>query len=605
MAEEMTEEHPKSPLHIVALGASAGGLNALEQFFTAMPNDSGMAFVVIQHLSPDFKSLMDDLLARHTLMPIRQAICGAALEPNTIYLSPSRFHVGIVADRIVLHEKEADTPFTLPIDACFNSLAVDAKSRAIAIVLSGTGSDGSRGIQSIKDAGGLVIVQSPESAQYDAMPQSAIATGAVDSILPPNEIPDLLMDHIINPVQGHSKSLDIPEFMNKSELAGIFRVLQSSYQLDFAKYKLGTVERRVRRRMGFRQTAELSDYTAILSADQDELDDLFHDLLIGVTEFFRDEQAFQYLETTIIPELFTGLAPDRELRVWSAGCATGEEAYSLAILLAEKARELNFFGKITVFASDVHKRSLETAAQGIYTRERLAKVNPEWLQRNFTKVEKDLSKVNADLRKMLVFARHDLTRDIPFSRIDLVLCRNLLIYLRPEAQKKVLAQLHFALNKNGILFLGKSEGVAPYAGEFEALSKQHNLFRKIGERRLTVEPDHIRAGITPIIPPPLSPPAQTRLASLDRQVLHDYDKLLDKHIPPGVLIDGKRQIIHYFGNVAGISFSPDSSMFLFTGCQAAINIRQFSFRFNFCKNHVERGAIDLLLQVGTIAGNIF
>ena len=199
------------------------------------------------------------------------------------------------------------------------------------------------------------------------------------------------------------------KFPAEGELAGIFTLLQRSYKLDFAKYKLGTVGRRVRRRMGFRRITEVSDYTAILSADQDELDDLYHDLLIGVTEFFRDDQAFQYLESTIIPDLFARLAPDQELRVWSAGCATGEEAYSLAILLAEKAFELNFSGKITVFATDVHKHSLETAAKGVYTRKRLAKVSPERLQHNFTEVDKDVFKVNAELRKLLMFAHHDLT----------------------------------------------------------------------------------------------------------------------------------------------------------------------------------------------------
>jgi len=545
----------KQPLSIIGIGASAGGLNALEQFFDNMPVDSGTAFVVVQHLSPDFKSKMDDLLRHHTAMPIQVVADGMTVTPNSIYLLPAMTQLTVKRGKLHLAGVAKGQHVELPIDLFFESLAEEAGSQAVGVILSGTGKDGSEGIKAIHRNGGLVIVQSPESAQFDAMPQNAIETGVVDFILPPDEIPRILTEQIIDPAKVRIRSLKL-QGVTDSEFAEIFRLLQKSFHLDFHKYKLGTVERRVRRRMGFRQIAEMSDYATILSADQDELDELYHDLLIGVTEFFRDEEAFRYLETAIIPELFSRLTPDQELRVWSAGCASGEEAYSLAILMAEKARELNFSGKITVFASDVHKRSLETAAQGIYTRERLAKVSPERLQRYFTLMEKDLFKVNADLRRMLVFARHDLTRDIPFSRLDLVLCRNLMIYLKPEAQGKVIAQLHFALNMNGILFLGKSEGLGRFVSEFELLSPQHNLYRKIGERRLMAEPDYALAGITPIVPPPLSLPPQKRFASLDKQLLNDYDALLEKHIPPGVLIDGKRQVIHYFGNVAEYLMPP-------------------------------------------------
>jgi two-component system, chemotaxis family, CheB/CheR fusion protein len=542
-------EQDNEPLTIVGIGASAGGLDALERLFDNVPADSGMAFVVVQHLSPDFKSKMDGLLSQHTAMPIQVIADVTKVAPNTIYLAPAMTYVAVRGGELHLTEVAKGQHANLPIDVFFESLAEEAGARAVGVILSGTGHDGSQGIQAIRRAGGLVIAQSPESAQYDAMPHNAINTGVVDFILSPDELFGPLKEQVANPGQARGVVTDIAGTISSSDLDGIFRLLQSSFHLDFAKYKPGTVERRVKRRMGFRHTALVSDYTAILSADRDELDELYHDLLIGVTEFFRDEKAFQQLETTIIPELFTKAASDRELRVWSAGCATGEEAYSLAILFAEKARELNFTGKITVFATDVHKRSLETAAEGVYTRERLAKVSPEQLRRYFTMVEQDFFKVNSKLRKMLVFARHDLTCDIPFSRIDLVLCRNLLIYLRPEAQKTVLAQLHFALNLNGILFLGRSEGIGSLAGEFEVLSKQHNLFRKIGDQRLALEPGRIRPGITPVISPPLSLPTQKRLASLDRQLLHDYDKLLGKHIPPGILIDDKRQVLHYFGNV--------------------------------------------------------
>lgn len=546
------------PLHIVGIGASAGGLNALEQFFDSMPADSGMAFVVIQHLSPNFKSKMDDLLRQHSDMPVQVVADNAIMKPNNIYLNPAMAQLTISGGVFHLTEIAGGRRVDYPIDIFFTSLAENMGPQAIAVVLSGTGKDGSQGVQAIHGKGGLVIVQSPESAQYDAMPQNAIATGAADFILPPDEIPGVLMEHMIAPVGGRGEKPETSAFRDEdSEFAEICRLLQKSFNLDFARYKLGTVGRRIRRRMGFRQVAAVSDYAAILTADPDELDNLYHDLLIGVTEFFHDEQTFRCLETTIIPELFSLLAPDQELRVWSAGCASGEEAYSLAILLAEKAAELNFSGKISVFATDVHKRSLEIAARGVYPRERLTRISPERLKRHFTEVEKDLFKVNADLRKLMVFARHDLTNDVPFTRIDLVSCRNLLIYLRPEAQKKVLAQLQFALNRDGILFLGMSEGVGPFAGEFQTLSDKDHLFRKIGEQRLMVERDHDLIGTATVVPPAsIYPLAQKRLASLDRQVLHDYDTILDKHVPPGVLIDGKSRIIHYFGNVAEFLKAP-------------------------------------------------
>ena len=329
----------------------------------------------------------------------------------------------------------------------------------------------------------------------------------------------------------------------------IYRQLQREYHLDFSKYKIGTVGRRIKRRMGYRRMSEVPDYLAVISSDERELEDLYHDLLIGVTEFFRDESAFQSLEA-ILPQIIAALGPDEDLRAWSAGCATGEEAYSLAILLAEHAGRLNFTGKITVFATDVHKRSLDTAALGIYPPGSLGKITPERLQRFFFQLDNGQFKVKTELRKLLTFAHHDLTRDMPFSRLDLICCRNLLIYLQPETQKKVLSLFHFALKMNGILFLGKSEGTGGFSSEFEVVSAPNKLFRKVREQRLALEltANHKESSMTlprTGVQPPLSSPAR-----LDRRVLNDYDTLLDRHMPPGILADDKFQIIHCFGNVA-------------------------------------------------------
>ena len=540
------------PSHIVGIGASAGGLSALEQFFDNMPSDTGMAFVVIQHLSPDFKSLMDDLLSRHTSMPIYRVTTGIELQPNSIYLIPPKTHMTVSQEHLYLTERTISPQIELPIDIFFNSLAVDAGDRAVGVVLSGTGSDGSRGIVSINKNGGLVVVQSPESAQFDGMPRNAIATSVCDFILAPDRIPRILVEYAISPLSVRTRmNHELEVFEDEGEFAGIFALLRRSYNLDFSKYKASTVGRRIRRRMEFRQIPEVSDYAAIVSGDQLELELLYKDLLIGVTEFFRDKQAFQFLEQEVIPRLFANLNRGDDLRVWSAACATGEEAYSLAILLAEKADELGFMGKVTVFATDVHKTSLDIASQGVYDRAKLTNVGPERMDRFFKKEGNDLFRVTSELRKMVVFAPHNLLNDPPFTRLDLVCCRNLLIYFQTDVQERVISLFHFALKKDCILFLGSSEGLGPFVAEFEVIANQHKMFRKIRDLKLALNLDSNRMEQrTPTIPITVFQPGSSRAVTIDRQVLADYDTLLRRHMPPGVLIDENRNIVHYFGNVA-------------------------------------------------------
>ncbi len=537
--------------YIVGIGASAGGLNALEHFFDVMPTDSGMAFVIIQHLSPDFKSLMDDLLSRHTSMNIHRVTNGIDLKPNSIYLIPPKTMMTIKDEKLFLTEKVASQHMELPIDIFFNSLADDVGSRAIGIILSGTGSDGSRGILSIHNNGGLVLVQSPESSQFDGMPRTAIASGVCDLILPPDRMPHVLVEYAVSPQEMRRKmlhTLDVVE--DEGEYAEVFALLRRSYHLDFSKYKGATVGRRVKRRMEFRQIPEVSDYAAILSGDPLEMEALYKDLLIGVTEFFRDRQTFQYLENEILPKLFADLGKGEDLRVWSAACATGEEAFSLAILLLERADATGFMGKITVFASDVHKTSLDVASQGLYDRERLTNVTPERLERFFNKEIGGLFRVNSEVRKMVVFAPHNLLKDPPFTRLDLVCCRNLLIYFQPAVQEKVISLFHFALKTKGVLFLGSSEGLGTFADEFDTIASQHKMFRKIRDLKLAIDLDAVRSDKERNIPIPSFQPIQNRMVSMDRQMLYDYDLLLRRHMPPGVLINDNRHIIHYFGNVS-------------------------------------------------------
>ena len=541
------------PSYIVGIGASAGGLSALEQFFDSMAPDTGMAFVVIQHLSPDFKSLMDDLLSRHTTMPIHRVTNGIELAPDSIYLIPPKTHMTISKDKLYLTEKIISPhTFELPIDIFFNSLAEDAGDRAVGIVLSGTGSDGSRGIISINKKGGLVVVQAPESAQFDGMPRNAIATGVCDFILAPNRIPRILVEYAISPLAVRTRMHNELEiFEDEGEYAGIFALLRRSYNLDFSKYKGSTVGRRIRRRMEFRQIPEVSDYAAIVSGDLSELELLYKDLLIGVTEFFRDKQSFQFLEQEVIPRLFANLHRGEDLRVWSAACATGEEAYSLAILLAEKAEELGFMGKITVFATDVHKTSLDFAAQGVYDRAKLANVSPERMNAYFKKEGNDRFRVTSELRKLVVFAPHNLLSDPPFTRLDLVCCRNLLIYFHTEVQDRVIALFHFALKIDGILFLGSSEGLGQFVNEFDVVANQHKMYKKIRDLKLALNLDvnHLERK-EPLLSVTPFQSGVSRTVTIDRQILADYDTLLRRHIPPGILLNESRHIIHYFGNVA-------------------------------------------------------
>jgi|GEM_PF-33113 len=539
------------PSYIIGIGASAGGLSALEQFFDNMPIDSGMAFVVIQHLSPDFKSLMDDLLSRRTVMPIHLVSNGMEPLANSIYLIPPKTQMTIKEQRLYLTEKVVSPHLELPIDVFFHSLADDVGERAVGVILSGTGSDGSRGVTSIHKRGGLVIAQSPESAQFDGMPRLAIATGVCDFILAPDRMPGILTEYSLNPSEMRTRiNQDLEVATDTGEFARIFALLRRSYQLDFSKYKYATVGRRIRRRMELRRIFEVSDYAAIISGDQDELEALYKDLLIGVTEFFRDPQAFNFLEQKVMPILFHNVGQGQELRVWSAACATGEEAYSLAILLAEQAEQCRFSGKVTVFATDMHKVSLDTASLGLYDRERLSNVSPERLQRFFKKEGYEQYRVTNELRKMVVFAPHNLLTDPPFTRLDLTCCRNLLIYLLPEVQEKVISLFHLALKKEGVLFLGNSEGLGALSGEFSVITNQHKLFRKIRDRKQVIDPEFLRPAINRRAPVSLFQPAVSRMVSLDRQILADYDALLLRHLPPGVLVNEQRTILHYFGNVS-------------------------------------------------------
>jgi two-component system CheB/CheR fusion protein len=529
--------------HIVGIGASAGGLDSLERLFTHLPTDTGMAFVVLQHLSPDFKSLMDELLSRRTQMRIKQAEHNALLEPNTVYLLPPMKEMIIRQRRLLLNDRDPRHGLTLPIDLFFRSLAQDAGERAVAIILSGSGSDGSRGVQEVSRAGGTVFCESPDTAQFNGMPLSAMRTGIVDQVLPPEEIA-LAVSGLGRPIPL-SSSASGPTDEDRG-VDAILRLLRDEYAIDFSHYKAGTVTRRIERRLALNRSLDIDMYVEQLRNDPRELSSLYEDLLIGVTRFFRDDDAFEALEHRIIPELVERVDADEHIRVWVPGCATGQEAYSIAMLLHERISVRRRQVKIKMLATDVHKASLEVASAGLYTEAQIAGVSPERLKRHFS-AKSDGYQISQALRESVVFAPHNLIRDAPFTKMDLIACRNLLIYFQPHAQKTVLTLFHFSLKPGGFLFLGSSETPGSLIDEFDTLDEHSKIYRK--RRDLGLPRDLKlplpRSGTAPRVHAPPVP----RGPSVSPQLLAVYDRLLDRFMPPSFLVDENGQLIDTFGGV--------------------------------------------------------
>jgi two-component system CheB/CheR fusion protein len=536
---------PPRPSFVVGIGASAGGLEALERFFDHVPETSGMAFVVVQHLSPDFKSLMDELLARHTELPIHLVENGMEMEPDHVYLIPAKKEMIVSGGRLLLGERDRQQELALPIDVFFRSLARDCGPRAIAVVLSGSGSDGSRGVVDVHEAGGLVIVQDVESAQFDGMPRAVRDTGVADHVASPDAMPSILLEHAGN--TDH-----VPAVQRRREPSGakgfdaVYEMLQGEFGIDFTHYKPSTVTRRIERRLQLSRAQSLEDYVERLDRERTELDILYRDLLIGVTRFFRNEEAFERLETTVLPDLFRKLPDGVPLRAWVAGCATGEEAYSLAIVLHELAAQ-HGDRPIKIFASDVHRGSIEIATRATYEEEALRNVSPARLERYFIRRGRTYQIV-PELRQLIVFAPHNVIRDAPFTRVDLVSCRNLLIYLQPPIQQKVLSLFHFALNRGGVLMLGPSESPGALLPDFEAIDRHWRIYRKYSDARLPIDPrQRLRTTVEPrIATPPQLPFARHSLS----QLLGTYDALLDEHMPPGLLVTERGELIHAFAGAS-------------------------------------------------------
>jgi two-component system CheB/CheR fusion protein len=553
MNDELQVKEPvRAPLYFVGIGASAGGLEALELFFAHMAPDSGLAFVVIQHLSPDYKSLMVELLSKRTPMTVRRAEEGMVVEADTVYLIPPKKQLKIFHGALLLNELDYSKGINLPIDIFLRSLADDQAEKAIAVILSGTGSDGVRGIRSIKENGGMVMVQTPESARFDGMPKAALATGLVDVQLAPEEMPDRLFSftrRIPAPV-----ALPPALVTDEDSLRRIFALLRDQTRVDFTLYKQSTVLRRIERRMTVNQVADLQEYVRLLEVRSGEVNTLYRELLIGVTSFFRDREVFDEISTLHLTGLLQN-AKNREVRFWVAACSTGEEAYTLAILARECMERLDMRASVKIFATDIDRDAIIHAGNGIYPESIAADLPPGLLARYFVR-QGDHYQVERVLREMVVFAQHNLVKDPPFTNIDLLSCRNLLIYLQPPLQQEVLSFANFSLNPQGILLLGTSETPGELADCFETLHHKFKIYRSLGRKRPLADGQQIRISASEVAlgKVPLRTFRSGRLPTL-REDERIQDRLLqalaEEFAPLVAVVNERLELLHLAGNPDG------------------------------------------------------
>jgi two-component system, chemotaxis family, CheB/CheR fusion protein len=531
------------PPILVGVGASAGGLEAFTQLLQALPTPANLAFVLVQHLSPQHESALPALLSTKTKLRVVPVTDGVHVESNHVYVIPPNVHITVTDSRLHLLPRPYDRTQYTPVDFFFESLARAHQNRAIGIVLSGTASDGAAGVRAIKAVGGITIAQRPSTAKYDGMPKAAISTGMVDLVLTPSEIAERLTQ-----VQKHPYLAELPRpggdlALSEDNFAQIFAALRRTSGVDFSRYKPATVRRRVLRRMALHRVSDVEMYVNRLRSDRQELTALYQDLFIHVTRFFRDPDSFEALKSLALPQLASRQA-NGPLRVWVPGCATGEEAYSLAIVLLESLNDQQVDTRVQIFATDVSESAIEHARAGVYPPTIVSDISPERFKRHFTKIDGGF-KVSKALRDMCIFARHDLTRDPPFSRLDLIVCRNVLIYLDAELQKRLMSVFHYALNPSGFLMLGPAETTG-HQSLFTIVDKKWRIYSKanvgvsmpmgFAADRLTgaqAAPSAIRA-------PELAEGAKSVQEEASRV-------LLQRYAPAGVLIDGDFQIVQFRG----------------------------------------------------------
>ncbi len=534
-------------LYIVAIGASAGGLEAINTFFDNVPDDSGLSFVLIQHLSPDYKSMMPELLARHTKLKIQKAAHNVVVRPNYIYTIPADKNMTVFEGKLLLEERESPKTLNLPINLFLKSLAEDQKQRAIGVILSGTGSDGTLGMESIKEQGGMVIAQDPNSAAFDSMPRSTIATGLVDFILEPQEMPETIINYVKHPYTKQ-QAVDTSGSEPGNDIENIISLLYKKTNLDFHNYKKSTIIRRIERRMGLRNILSHELYFEYLNENTEEIELLSGDLLIGVTGFFRDNKAFELLESEVIAPMVKNTDKGKEIRVWVVGCSTGQEAYSIAILYKECMRRFKKRIPLKIFATDINEKAVERAGKGVYTEAVFDEVPNTLVKRYFKKIENNKYQVNKELREVIIFAKHDAAKDPPFNNIDLACCRNLLIYIEPPLQERIMSYIHFSLNQDGALFLGASEALGSYASVFNEIDKKYKLFRNRSIARMSdvhklFSFDHRPSQSKK----PSKTDEQMTVYSEAKMINNFKDALLNDLVPPTLIINENNDVVHVAG----------------------------------------------------------
>jgi two-component system CheB/CheR fusion protein len=563
MSLEKNDNNPVTPAeinnfssYVVGIGASAGGLDALEKFFDFCPVDSGATFVVIQHLSPDHKSMMSNLLARHTTMPVSMVEQNTTIEPNCVYLIPpgSIMHMG----KGFLHlTPKNPRGLTLPIDIFFTSLAESYGNHAIGIVLSGTGSDGTRGASAINSMGGFLLAQEPSTAGFDGMPKSFINTGLIDAILPPEELANRVVAHINHlattepEIYTEENDSYIPRLALSHEEAfnAIMVLLLQISGIDFKDYKPSTIMRRLERRMQVRRVSTLEDYLKLLETESGEAITLRQEFLISVTSFFRDVEPFKTLQESAISEIVASKNNGDIVRVWTAGCSTGEEPYTLGMLFIEEFERQKRWLTLKIFATDVNQQNIEFSAIGSYSESITAELSQARLDRFFD-VKGANFVVKNDLRQCIIFARHNLLSDPPFTKMDLVVCRNTLIYFKNPAQERALRRLQYAVNPHGFLFLGSSESLSAANEGFKTVNAKHKLFRRVNSSPSI--PYDMLQNVSTSYQTGRRPPTVLAQKSkiVDSGAIDSATSLLlSAFTPPALLVNGNHEILHFFGNV--------------------------------------------------------
>ncbi|MGI6206632.1 MAG: chemotaxis protein CheB [Anaerolineae bacterium] len=561
-AREVPEQHQKldqtkrrptrSSFAVVGIGASAGGLEPLEEFFSHVPPNSGIAYVVVQHMSPPHRSALAELLGRNTSMPVVEATQGQQVEPDHVYVIPPGCYLSISDSVLTLTAPEGERAPRNTFDLFFRSLAAARREEAIGVILSGSGTDGTLGIRAIKGEGGLVVVQDPSTAEHDGMPTSAIVTGLVDLVLPVAQMPDHIIDYVHNERRAH-RLKSVTAMVDP--LRRLLALVHAQTGVDFSHYKQTTVVRRVQRRMAIRNIANLLQYVQVAQEEPRELQALFRELLINVTSFFRDPEAFQALATHALPRLFSRRQPDETLRVWVPACSTGEEAYSIAIIIQEYLDRVRRPVLYQIFATDLDAQAIETARAGIYPQNIAVDVSQERLARFFLR-ESHAFRIRQSIRDQIVFAVHNALQDPPFSRVDLISCRNLLIYLDTEAQYRLLHLFHYSLTDDGVLFLGPSETVGDSTYLFTPLDKKWRIFLRSGS---VPRPASLRTvGIAKITSAPAvgasDPKTPTPFSTKRPEAQRDPGlrsaaerALLDTFAPPAVITDESGRIVYFHG----------------------------------------------------------